>query len=180
MSGDDTVTEAVHLHSVASTAPAATATASPGPVASGPDAPVPTTARAPRHVLDALDGPERLVVVHAPRFGGATGHVGAPGQPSPSTVAAAGPASDGRSALAVTGADVVWLGGAALALIAGGVWLVLRGQMFSIPLGSVINDVTTTGSAVIDLLGLVSIRLYDLLGDVASSTVSSSDLQAFL
>lgn len=52
--------------------------------------------------------------------------------------------------------------------------------MFSIPLGSVIEDVTTTGSGVIDLLGLLSIRLYDLLGDVGSSTVSSSELAVLL
>lgn len=49
--------------------------------------------------------------------------------------------------------------------------------MFSIPLGSVIEDVQTTGSAAIDLLGTLSIFLYDLLGnDLGSSTVSSSDL----
>ncbi|MGX1855825.1 hypothetical protein ACWIFB_00160 [Dietzia sp. NPDC055340] len=49
--------------------------------------------------------------------------------------------------------------------------------MFSIPLGSVIEDVQTTGSAGIDLLGRLSIFLYDLLGgDLGSSTVSSSDL----
>lgn len=52
--------------------------------------------------------------------------------------------------------------------------------MFSIPLGSVIDDVQTTGSAAVDLLGKLSIFLYDLLGNVGSSTVSSSDLPQIL
>lgn len=52
--------------------------------------------------------------------------------------------------------------------------------MFSIPLGSVIEDVTTTGSAAVDLLGLVSIYLYDLLGNVGSSTVTLADAAATL
>lgn len=53
--------------------------------------------------------------------------------------------------------------------------------MFSIPLGSVIEDVETTGSAAIDVLGRLSIFLYDLLGgDLGSSTVTSSELATSL
>ena len=36
-----------------------------------------------------------------------------------------------------------------------------------IPLGSVLDEVTTTGSTVIDVLGLLSVRLYDLVYDLA-------------
>ena len=49
------------------------------------------------------------------------GHDGAPGRPAP-----AKPQSP--QSLAVTGTDVAWLGGAALALLAGGAWLVLRSR----------------------------------------------------
>ena len=48
--------------------------------------------------------------------------------------------------------------------------------MFSIPLGSVIDDIQTTGSAAIDILGRLSIYLYDIVGDVGSLTLNSSDL----
>lgn len=44
--------------------------------------------------------------------------------------------------------------------------------MFSIPLGSVIDDVQTTGSAAIDLLGRLSIFLYDVFGEVGSATLT--------
>lgn len=54
-----------------------------------------------------------------------TGHNGAPGAPAPAT-AASDPSKNGESSLAVTGTNVAWLGGAALALLAGGMWLVLR------------------------------------------------------
>lgn len=43
--------------------------------------------------------------------------------------------------------------------------------MLSIPLGSVIENVETTGSAAIDLLGQLSIVLYDVFGNVGSSTI---------
>ncbi|WP_167400695.1 hypothetical protein [Dietzia lutea] len=53
--------------------------------------------------------------------------------------------------------------------------------MFSIPLGSVIDDVQTTGSAAVDLLGSLSIFLYDLIGgDVGSSDLDWSDLTGSL
>ena len=48
--------------------------------------------------------------------------------------------------------------------------------MFSIPLGSVIENIETTGSAAIDLLGRLSIFLYDIVGEVGSLTVDSGDL----
>lgn len=50
--------------------------------------------------------------------------------------------------------------------------------MFSLPLGIgvVIEDVQMTGSAAIDLLGRLSIALYDVFGDVGSLTVQSSTL----
>ena len=48
--------------------------------------------------------------------------------------------------------------------------------MFSIPLGSVIEDVQMTGSTVIDLVVRISIALYDVFGDVGSATIQSSDL----
>ena len=53
---------------------------------------------------------------------GASTHDGAPGKPAP-----AKPTKPGKSsALAVTGTNAALLGGAALALIAGGAWLTLR------------------------------------------------------
>ncbi|MCD2262733.1 peptidase [Dietzia aurantiaca] len=51
-----------------------------------------------------------------------SGHNGAPGKPAP-----ARPGKSGQS-LAVTGANVAWLGGTALVLIAGGTWLILRNR----------------------------------------------------
>lgn len=50
--------------------------------------------------------------------------------------------------------------------------------MFSLPLslGVVIEDVQMTGSAAIDLLGRLSIALYDVFGDAGSLTVDSSTL----
>lgn len=59
----------------------------------------------------------------SPENAGETGHNGAPGKPAPSK-----PAPDQSSSLPVTGANVVWLAGAALALIAGGGWLTLRSR----------------------------------------------------
>lgn len=59
----------------------------------------------------------------SPENAGETGHNGAPGKPAPSR-----PAPDQSSSLPVTGANVVWLAGAALALIAGGGWLTLRSR----------------------------------------------------
>lgn len=53
------------------------------------------------------------------------GHNGAPGKPAPGATAHTGGTSE-SPALAVTGANVVWLGGAALALVAAGAWLMLR------------------------------------------------------
>ena len=50
-----------------------------------------------------------------------SGHNGAPGKPTPARTA-----SQKQSELAVTGTDVMWLGGAALVLVAGGSWLLLR------------------------------------------------------
>ncbi|WP_031937130.1 DUF5979 domain-containing protein [Prescottella defluvii] len=57
---------------------------------------------------------------------GDSGHNGAPGKPAPGRPAAAQP--DQSSSLPVTGANVIWLVGAALALIAGGGWLTLRNR----------------------------------------------------
>ncbi|WP_307810649.1 DUF5979 domain-containing protein [Tomitella cavernea] len=48
-----------------------------------------------------------------------TGHNGAPGKPAPAK-------PDQSSSLPVTGADVIWLSGISLALVAGGTWLMLR------------------------------------------------------
>lgn len=45
--------------------------------------------------------------------------------------------------------------------------------MFSLPIGIVIDDVHTTGSTAIDLLGRLSIALYDLMGGTGSLTVNS-------
>lgn len=58
-----------------------------------------------------------------PENSGGTGHNGAPGKPAPSK-----PAPDQSPSLPVTGANVIWLAGAALALIAGGAWLTLRSR----------------------------------------------------
>ncbi|WP_287486361.1 DUF5979 domain-containing protein [Rhodococcus sp. (in: high G+C Gram-positive bacteria)] len=54
------------------------------------------------------------------------GHNGAPGTPAPGNPAQAKP--DQSSSLPVTGANVIWLAGLALALIGGGVWLTLRNR----------------------------------------------------
>ncbi|MCA1006815.1 DUF5979 domain-containing protein [Rhodococcus hoagii] len=59
----------------------------------------------------------------SPEQPGNSGHNGAPGQPAPGK-----PAPDQSSSLPVTGANVVWLAGAALVLIAGGGWLTLRNR----------------------------------------------------
>ncbi|WFR70876.1 LPXTG cell wall anchor domain-containing protein [Prescottella defluvii] len=59
----------------------------------------------------------------SPEKPGETGHNGAPGKPAPGK-----PAPDQSSSLPVTGANVIWLAGAALALIAGGAWLTLRSR----------------------------------------------------
>lgn len=48
--------------------------------------------------------------------------------------------------------------------------------MFSLPIGIVLEDVQMTGSTVIDLFGRLSIKLYDMFGDVGSLTVNSSNL----
>ncbi|AWH93688.1 peptidase [Dietzia lutea] len=61
-----------------------------------------------------------------PSVAGTAGHAGAPGKPAPATAASG--KNSGASTLAVTGTNVAWLGGAALALIAGGAWLVLRNR----------------------------------------------------
>lgn len=47
--------------------------------------------------------------------------------------------------------------------------------MFSIPLGSVIENVETTGSVAIDLLGRLSIYLYDIFGEVGSMTLGAAE-----
>ncbi|MFD4293647.1 DUF5979 domain-containing protein [Rhodococcus sp. NPDC058532] len=52
---------------------------------------------------------------------GGSGHNGAPGKPAPSKPGQS-------SSLPVTGANVIWLTGGALALIAGGAWLALRNR----------------------------------------------------
>ncbi|WP_242676716.1 DUF5979 domain-containing protein [Rhodococcus sp. ABRD24] len=57
---------------------------------------------------------------------GDSGHNGAPGKPAPGKSAAAEP--DQSRSLPVTGANVIWLAGAALALIAGGTWLTVRSR----------------------------------------------------
>lgn len=44
--------------------------------------------------------------------------------------------------------------------------------MFSIPLSFVIDNVQTTGSAVVDGLGQLSVLLYDLLGGTGSATIN--------
>ncbi|MFF1392066.1 DUF5979 domain-containing protein [Rhodococcus erythropolis] len=54
------------------------------------------------------------------------GHNGAPGTPAPGNPAQAKP--DQSSSLPVTGANVIWLAGLALALIGGGAWLTLRNR----------------------------------------------------
>lgn len=54
------------------------------------------------------------------------GHNGAPGTPAPGNPAQAKP--DQSSSLPVTGANVIWLAGLALALIGGGTWLALRNR----------------------------------------------------
>lgn len=56
---------------------------------------------------------------------GNSGHNGAPGKPAPGKPVAAEP---DQASLPVTGANVIWLAGAALALIAGGAWLTLRSR----------------------------------------------------
>lgn len=45
--------------------------------------------------------------------------------------------------------------------------------MFSIPISIVIEDIHTTGSAVIDGLGRLSVLLYDLLGGTGSATINA-------
>lgn len=72
--------------------------------------------------------PGEPVLPDRPVVADATGHTGAPGQPSPATVAAAGPSKPEDATLALTGANVAWLTAAALAFLAGGAWLVIRGR----------------------------------------------------
>ncbi|MGC0367296.1 LPXTG-motif cell wall-anchored protein [Rhodococcus sp. 27YEA15] len=74
-----------------------------------------------------IDGPGiDTPVIDGPSFPGSDGqgspgHNGAPGKPVPVK-------PDQSSSLPVTGANVIWLAGAALVLIAGGAWLVLRNR----------------------------------------------------
>ncbi|MGX1855826.1 DUF5979 domain-containing protein [Dietzia sp. NPDC055340] len=70
--------------------------------------------------------PDRPVDPQRPIVAGESGHNGAPGKPAPARPDKAGKSSE--SALAVTGANVAWLGGAALVLIAGGALLMLRNR----------------------------------------------------
>lgn len=66
-------------------------------------------------------GPGSPVGSGSPEKPGGSGHNGAPGKPAPAK-------PDQSSSLPVTGANVVWLAVAALALIAGGAWLTLRNR----------------------------------------------------
>ncbi|WP_287165295.1 DUF5979 domain-containing protein [Rhodococcus sp. (in: high G+C Gram-positive bacteria)] len=66
-------------------------------------------------------GPDVPVINPGPNEPGDYGHNGAPGEPAPAK-------PDQSPSLPVTGANVIWLTGGALALIAGGAWLTLRNR----------------------------------------------------
>ncbi|PTR32234.1 LPXTG-motif cell wall-anchored protein [Rhodococcus sp. OK519] len=88
------------------------------PPGSGSGLPTPPVTNQPGEPV----GPGSPVGSGSPEKPSDTGHNGAPGKPAPSK-----PAPD-QSSLPVTGANVVWIAGAALVLIAGGAWLTLRNR----------------------------------------------------